>query len=343
VHRPTLVLAAGLVLAAAGALTACHTGETGAASDPAPSVSSVADTDAFPVTIKTSFGPVTLTEQPTRIVALGTNDTDNLLSLGVVPVGMTKVSWGGNARGSDPWTDAGLKKLGASLPTLLDDTDGVPMDAIAALNPDVILATNYGLTKQQYQTLTKIAPVVAYPGAAWTTTWQDSLRMDGEATGLTAQADTVARQTQAELDKAKADYPQLQGRTFIWSALSATDLSSIAYYTPTDSRPMLLTSLGMRNAPIITRLAKPGQFYGSISAERATDLVSDVLISYVTKPSDATTYEKDRLVGRIPAIAAGHLAVFPEGFAAEAGTVTTPLSIPYAIAHFVPKIAAAVS
>jgi len=342
VLRRTFALTAGLALAG-GALTACHTGKTGAASDPEPSVSAVADANAFPVTIKTSFGPVTLKRQPARIVALGTNDADNLLSLGVVPVGMTKVSWGGNPRGSDPWVDARLKDLGAKLPTLLDDTDSVPMDAVAALNPDVILATNYSLTRQQYQTLSKIAPVVAYPGAAWTTTWQDSLTMDGEATGLMTQAKTVAQKTQADLDAAKAKYPQIQGKTFIWASLSTTDLSSVAFYTPSDARPLLLTTLGMRNAPIITKLSKPGQFYGTVSAERAADLSSDVLISYVNKPSDATTYAKDRLVGRIPAIKAGHLAVFPEGFAAAAGTRTTPLSIPYAIAHFVPQIAAAVS
>lgn len=349
--RRPLFLTAGAALTLglfSGLVSACTTGPTGGAAGSTPSSSSSASVaaDAFPVTLTSSLGTVTISKEPTRIVALGTNDEDDLLALGVVPVGATKVGWGGNKRGSTDWTDARLSKLGvtgAQRPALLDDSTTVPVDDIAKLSPDLIMATNYSLTKQQYRQLSKIAPVVGYPGAPWVTGWQECLKLAGEATGRQAAAAKVTRQTDAAIAAAKKAYPQIQGKTFIWGALGTADLSSVPYYTPEDARPLLLTQFGMKNAPVITRLSKKGQFYGTVSAERAASLKSDVFLTYTEKASDLKTFEKNALIGQIPAIRAGHLVGFPEGQTAESGTVTTPLSIPYAIKHFLPPIAAALT
>jgi iron complex transport system substrate-binding protein len=341
VLRRTLGIAAATTLAL-GALTACSTGSTTAA-DPAGSLASPADADAFPVTIdNATFGPVTIDKAPTRIAALGTQDGDNLLALGVVPAGVTKVSWGGDDQGSTPWFESELQKLGGSMPTQYDDSDSVPIDEIAKLAPDLILATNYSLTRQQYAQLSKIAPVVAYPGAPWTTSWQDSLALDAKAIGREAEGEQVLERTERELADAKAANPDLVGKTFIWGALQTADLSSVSFYTPEDARPQFLTSLGMVDAPIIEKLSKKGQFYGTVSAERSADLVSDVFLTYGEKPSDAATYTADRLIGQIPAIKAGHLATYLADPVALSGTIPDPLSIPYAVEHFVPKIAAAI-
>ena len=341
--RRTLGLAAAVMLAA-GALTACSTGSTDSGSDAGGSVASAsaAEADAFPVTIdNANFGPVTIAKRPTRIAALGTQDGDNLLALGVVPAGVTKVSWGGDAKGSTPWFEDQLAKLGGTMPTQYDDSDSVPIDEIAKVAPDLILATNYSLTKQQYKQLSKIAPVVAYPGPAWTTTWQDSLALDAKALGLESKGQQILEQTEQELADAKAAHPELAGKTFIWGALETTDLSSVSFYTPEDSRPEFLVSLGMVNAPVIDKLSKKGQFYGTVSAERYADLKSDVFLTYGEKASDAATFTGDKLIGQIPAIKAGHLATFLADPTALAGTIPDPLSIPYAVDHFVPKIAAA--
>src|SRR5262249_41085300 len=150
----------------------------------------------------------------------------NLLALGVVPVGVVKVTWGGNKGGSTPWFDARLATLGGATPAHVDDSDSVPFDDIAALTPDLILVTNYGLSKADYTKLASIAKVVAYPGDAWITTWQKSLQMDGLAVGRPALAKQVERRTQAVLDRVRTDHPGLAGKTFIWAAMSATDLSS---------------------------------------------------------------------------------------------------------------------
>lgn len=344
--RRTLGLAAASLLAAA-TLTACSTGSTTSAdtdTDTAAggAASPTADTAAFPVTIdNATFGSVTIDKPPTRVAALGNQDGDNLLALGVVPVGVPRISWGGDDQGSSPWFEDRLAKLGASMPTQYDDSDGVPIDEIAEVAPDLIVATNYSLTRQQYDRLSKIAPVVAYPGAAWTTTWQDALALDAKALGLESKGREVLDRTNAAVSAAKAAHPDLAGKTFIWGALQTADLSSVSYYTPEDGRPQFLEALGMVNAPIIEKLSKKGQFYGTVSAERYADLTSDVFLTYGEKASDADTYTHDKLIGQIPAIKAGHLATFLADATALAGSSPDPLAIPYAVDHFVPKIAAA--
>jgi iron complex transport system substrate-binding protein len=341
--RRTPALVAAFALAAV-ALTACSTGPTGGTGESAtsPSTSAVADQSAFPVTIDHHFGETTIEKAPQRVVAIGSSDPDNVLALGVVPVGIGKVTWGGNEHGTTPWFDAKLDQMGGQQPTLLDQTDAIPFDDIAKLTPDVILATYSGLTKAQYDKLSKIAPVVAYPQDPWQTTWQDSLEMDAEALGRTEQAEQLEQATTQELDAVKQQYPELVGKTFIWAALATTDLSQVPYYTPGDARPTFLASLGMKNAPIIEKIAPQGEFYGQVSAERAAELKSDVLVTYAVKDSDAATYRSDKLIGQIPAIKSGHMFAATDNTASLAAGVPTPLSVPYAVAHFVPNLVKAV-
>src|ERR671911_2533961 len=202
-------LAAAPLLVAA--LTGCSTGSTSADAAAEPTATTTAEADAFPVTIEHAFGETTIESEPTRVATLGWTDHDHALALGVVPVGATKITWGGNEAGSTEWFDAAIEEAGAEAPVRYDDADGAPMDEIAELAPDLILATNSGVTEEEYAKLSKIAPVVAYPEAPWTTPWQTSLETVGRALGRTTQAEEVAARTQEQIDRAKADNPELQG------------------------------------------------------------------------------------------------------------------------------------
>ncbi|HWJ82553.1 MAG TPA: ABC transporter substrate-binding protein [Nocardioides sp.] len=343
-NRRSFLAASGASAAAVAAslfLTGCSTGATDASDTPSAATS--ADADAFPVTIEHAFGETTIPSEPTRVVSVGSSDQDHLLALGVVPVGIQKVTWGGNAGGTTPWFDAALEELGAETPTLLDQTDDIPVDEVAALEPDLILATLSGITQQQYDKLSRIAPVVAYPDQPWTATWQQSLEMTGEAVGRSELAAEVEEETEAAFTQARADYPELQGKTFIWGSLATTDLSQLYYYTPRDLRPVFLTSLGMENAPVIERISPKDSFYGQFSAERASELESDFFFTYAVKESDAQTFADDPLLGQIPAIESGHFWASTDNIASNAAGVPTPLSVPYALEHFVPHVAAAVT
>jgi iron complex transport system substrate-binding protein len=337
---PITVAAATLLLAA---LTGCSTGSTGGAEAAAePTAATTADHDAFPVTIEHALGETTIESEPTRVATLGWTDQDHALALGVVPVGATKITWGGNDAGSTDWFDAAVEEAGAEAPVRYDDADGAPIDEIAELAPDLILATNSGITEAEYAKLSKIAPVVAYPEAPWTTDWRTSLEMVGRALGRTTLAEEVAADTDATIEQARADNPELQGAELIYGYLAATDLSTIGMYAPEDPRVSILRDFGMVDAPAVADAIKPGEFYGTVSAEKASELSSDVFLTWVDSPESVATIEDDKLVGKIPAVADGHWYAETDKAKAMASTNPTPLSIPVIITDFLPQVVKAI-
>ena len=345
------LLAAGAALASVTALAACSTtttstgsdgGRSGTAGSSGSSGASGA-TDAFPVTVEHAYGRTVIEAEPTRVATLGWVDQDHVLALGVVPVGATEISWGGNAAGSTPWFDEELERLGGEQPVRYSDTDGAPVEEIAALAPDLVLATNSGLTQEEYDTLSDLAPVVAFPDEPWLTSWQDSLELVGAALGRSEQAEEVREQAEQVMAQTAEENPQLPGTSFIFASLTTADTSKIDYYTPADNRALLLEELGMVNAPVIERISKPGQFYGTLSAERAPELRSDVFITYAEQSRDLAVFEDDPLLGRIPGIATGHVVAATDKTEALGMSSPSPLSIPYAMSTFVPEVAEAVS
>src|SRR5918994_119938 len=95
--RPALRGAA--LLATALVVTSCGSGDdsdSGSETGGAASGSS----EAFPVTVRTAFGDVTVEEEPTRVVALGWSDAETALALGVQPVGVSDwLGFGGEGVG----------------------------------------------------------------------------------------------------------------------------------------------------------------------------------------------------------------------------------------------------
>ncbi|KQZ89305.1 hypothetical protein ASD62_08285 [Phycicoccus sp. Root563] len=337
--RPLRLVAASAAALLALSVAACSTGST----DTAAPTSAGADPNAFPVTINHVHGSTTIEKAPTRVATLGWSDQDFALALGVAPVGAVKITWGGNAQGSTPWYDAKLAEVGAAQPTRYSDADGAPVEEIAKLAPDLILATNSGITKEEYAKLSKIAPVVAYPGAAWGTPWQTSLDLVAKALGRTSQAATLAQQTEASIAAAATKYPQTRGKTFIFGSLTPTDTSSISYYTPLDNRPRLLVDLGMVNAPVVERLSKGStEFFRTISSEQAATLDADVFVTYTEGAGEMEKYLKDPLLRQIPAFASGGWVDASDKTDSLGLSAPSPLAIPWAMEKFVPLVAAAV-
>ena len=237
-------------------------------------------------------------------------------------------------RSSPPWARAE--------PTRYDDADGAPIEEIAKLTPDLILATNSGVTKEEYAKLSKIAPVVAYPGDAWGTPWQTSLEMVSKALGREKQAPAVLQATEDSIKAAAAKFPQTKDKTFIFGAMSPTDNSKIDYYTPLDNRPRLLVDLGMKNAPVVESLTKGStEFFKTISAEQASTLKSDVFITYTETDADMAKFLKDPLLGQVPALKTGGWVAATNKTDSLGMSAPSPLSIPWAMEKFVPTVAAA--
>ncbi|GGB77745.1 iron ABC transporter substrate-binding protein [Knoellia flava TL1] len=342
--RRSLVAAAASGVVAL-ALTACSTGPTSeAAADPATSSSSAVDKDAFPTTVKHAFGETTISAEPKRVATVGWNDADVVVSLGVIPVGATKITWGGNANGSTDWFDAAVTKLDADAQIArYDDTAGIPVEEIAAAKPDLILGVNSGITKEDYDKLSKIAPTVAYPGQAWGTSWEQSVELVGQALGRTELATKVAADTNKAIDDAIAKYPQIKRKSAAWAWFTPTDLSVVSLYTSQDLRPQILRRFGMVDAPTVAALSKGNtQFSANLSAEKSSTLAADALIFYVEKPEEVDTLKKHPLLGQIPALKTNHYVASADNAVALTMSSPSPLSMPVALEKFLPKIASAV-
>ena len=151
---------------AAALLTACGSEKPGA----------VADDGS--VTVTHAFGETKIPRPPTRVVSAGLTDADDLLALGVVPIAVN--DWfGAEPFGVWPWA---LPRLGTAQPAVINLADGVPVEQIAALTPDLIVATDAGLDKDTYDRLTAIAPTIAQAGREpFFEPWRDQAGSIGQA------------------------------------------------------------------------------------------------------------------------------------------------------------------
>ena len=166
------------------------------------------------MTITHAHGTTTIEKAPTRVATIGWADADVVAALGVVPVGAPKITWGGNAKGSTDWFDAAAAKLGVKDGDIAryDDSAGIPFDAIAATSPDLILGLSSGVSKEEYDKLSKIAPVVAYTTAPWGTPWQEQLTTIGTALGRSAAAADAARRHHQGDRRRRRGQPADQGQ-----------------------------------------------------------------------------------------------------------------------------------
>ena len=335
------VAAASLLVAA---LTGCSTGSTDStASEGEPTATTSADADAFPVTIEHALGETTIESEPTRVVAVGYAEADYPLSLGVVPVGADKIEYAGNENASSDWFDEALGDIeGAEQPKRFSTADGVPVDQIVKLQPDLVTATQSGITQEEYDRLTEAGiPVVAYPDAPYNTTWQESLEMVGQALGRSELAAQVQADTEQVIADTAAEFPQLEGKTFTFAGPNA-DPSSFYVYTTMDNRPRLLVELGMKNSPLVEERSEPGQFLFNISSERTAQLDADVFLTYATSEANVEELADNPLVKQIPAVADNRWYAQVDPIESIGLSAPSPLSIPVAMEMFIPKVAAAV-
>jgi iron complex transport system substrate-binding protein len=331
-----LTAAAALALSlAACATTPSDTGDTGGG----------AADGAFPVTIEHVYGETTIESQPERVATIAWANHEVPLALGVVPVGMSKATWGDDdGDGVLPWVEEKLEELGAETPVLFDETDGIDFEAVADTQPDVILASYSGITQEEYDTLSKIAPVVAYPEVAWGTSFQDMIRLNSAALGLAAEGDQLIVDLDAEVDAALANYPELDGKRILFSYIDPTDFSQIGFYTSHDTRPGFIESIGLPAPAVVEEeSASTSDFYVTVSSE-AADRFADVDVFVTYGEADGAIIgqlQSDPLLATIPAIANGSIAVLQNSTPLAASANPSPLSISWGIDDYFALLASA--
>jgi iron complex transport system substrate-binding protein len=295
-----------------------------------------AEESAFPVTITHKYGETTVESAPQRVVTIGLMDQDSLLALGIVPVGVTY--WFGDEElgGIYPWAEEAFGD--GEMPTLLKDTDGVEVEKIAQLAPDLIIGLYSGLNKQDYETLSKIAPVVAQSGdyPDYSMPWDEMALTIGTAVGQPAKMQEIVDGVKQRLaDEAEA-HPEFQGQT----AALITPYDGLFIYGPEDPRSRMLTDLGFTLHPVITT-ADDSEFGISLSSERTADLGDVGVAVWYDLNADKTVAD---IWNGLPAAQEGRFIDINEdqdGSYYVAHSFTTPLAIPYVLDRYVPQLAAA--
>lgn len=324
----TMLAVATIALAGCASAAADNTDDTAAA----------ASSDAgFPVTIEHAYGETVIESQPERVATVAWSNQEVPIALGVVPVGMAEVTWGDDdGDGVLPWVEDALEELGAETPVLFDETDGIDFEAVADTQPDVILAAYSGLTQEEYDTLSKIAPVVAYPEVAWGTSYEDMIRLNSQALGLAAEGDALIEELHGEVDAALADYPELADSKVLFSYIDPSDFSQVGFYTSLDTRPGFLEGLGFPVPAVVEEESDGVQFYTSVSAEQADRFADvDVFVTYGdASGSIIAQLQADPLLSQIPAIAEGRIAILEESTPLAASANPSPLSIGWGVDQY---------
>ncbi|HGK3710961.1 TPA: iron-siderophore ABC transporter substrate-binding protein [Streptococcus pneumoniae] len=281
-----------------------------------------------------AFGQTILDKNAT--IAWGNHDV--ALALGIVPVGFSKANYGVSAdKGVLPWTEEKIKELNGKA-NLFDDLDGLNFEAISNSKPDVILAGYSGITKEDYDTLSKIAPVAAYKSKPWQTLWRDMIKIDSKALGMEKEGDELIKNTEARISKELEKHPEIKGKIkgkkVLFTMINAADTSKFWIYTSKDPRANYLTDLGLVFPESLKEFESEDSFAKEISAEEANKINdADVIITY----GDDKTLEalqKDPLLGKINAIKNGAVAVIPDNTPLAASCTPTPLSINYTIEEY---------
>ncbi|MFB4419701.1 ABC transporter substrate-binding protein [Streptomyces sp. QL37] len=299
------ILATATVAVAALSLAACGTTE------PSSDDSAASAKPAGKITLTDAKGTkVTLDGPATKVVATEWNVVEDLVSLGVAPVGVADV------KGYTAWNTAAPltgdpKDIG---------TRGEPsIDTVAALAPDLVVATS-DLAPAVVKQLRKVAPVLEITSADAADqigTMTEGLDLIAKATGKEDRADTVKEDFEASLAEGKKALADAGlGGSEIASAdgYVASNQVSVRAYTGGSLLGAVNERLGLKNAWTVKGDASYG--LATTDVEGLTGL-GDVQFSYIANDVDgdafADTLAKNAVWKSLPFVKDGNVHRLPDG------------------------------
>lgn len=336
--RFSRVLGATTALALAAGMVACSSDDSNEPTEDTNSAASSAE--GFPIEVEHVYGVTEIPENSERVATVAWANHEVPLAMDIVPVGMSKVSWGDDdGNGILPWVEDKLDELGGEEPVLFDETDGIDFEAVADTQPDVILAGYSGLTQEEYDTLSKIAPTIAFPkdSVAWGTSVDDMITINSEALGLSDQGEALIEDLDSQAQAALDENPELKDKKVMFAFFDPTDLSQFGYYTSHDTRPGFLEGLGLPTPEVVEEAsAQSDDFYAEISSEAADQLQDvDIIVTYGDPDGDLIEQlQADPLLNKIPAIAEGNIVILEDDSPLAASANPSPLSIPWGISEY---------
>ena len=305
-------------------LTACGDGGTG-------SLSPSGETSAgYPVTLQTLFGDVEIEDRPENVVAMGWSDAETALALGVRPVGVA--DWQGYG---EPHVGPWAAELFGSEPVEVGTLEP-NLEAIAALEPDVILDTRSDHSSDRYDLLSQVAPVVGPPPGVevtYGTTWQEQTLQVARVLGETPRGEELVAELEGRFAELREDNPGFADTTI---AVGAYFDGQYGAYVPGDTRVDVLTELGFDYKPELVERAD-GAFYVDLSSELVEELDADLTVVF---PIGETTdpLDQDPVLRNIPSAKDDRLIVLEDPETANAFSSGSTLGIHHALDEIVPLL-----
>ncbi|MGD9621736.1 MAG: ABC transporter substrate-binding protein [Mycolicibacterium sp.] len=307
----------GVTAAGAAALTVgCRSAEPGR----------VADDGS--VTVRHAFGETRIPAPPTRVVSAGLTDADDLLALGVVPIAVT--DWfGGEPFGLWPWA---LPRLDGARPVVLNLIEGIPVDQITALKPDLIVATDAGLDQDTYARLSAVAPTVAQSGSeAFFEPWRQQATTIGQAVFRHDEMQQLIADVEAKFAAVKDAHPEFGGKKVL--LLAGTLHRDAVQVTGPSWRREFLTGMGLSVVETDGTLIPRDRIASVLDS-------ADILIWTTESEQERATLLADPTVAALSATAQQR-NVFTDKELAGAIAYASTLSYPVVAERLPPMIAAA--
>jgi iron complex transport system substrate-binding protein len=308
------------------ALLALGLGLTACGSDPEPEPDAGAAADgAFPVTIENKFGTTEIPAEPQRVVTVGFNDQDFVLALGVTPVGERELLGDYDAT-TRPWAQEQLP--GEAIRTV--GGEEIDLEAVAALEPDLIVGVYSFMDQAVYDQLSGIAPTLAQTDeyADGATPWQEQALLTGQALGREDEAQQLVDEVEGQFAQAVDENPDFAGTSL---AVDLTGVGSGHYLLGADDlRTQFFSDLGFTVPDTST----------DVSQERLDLLEADVL---AVNGYDQAAADADPLFSALGVVTEGRTVLLGSysGDVSAALGFGSPLSLPYLLDEVVPALAAA--
>ncbi|RUT35896.1 iron-siderophore ABC transporter substrate-binding protein [Paenibacillus zeisoli] len=169
-----------LIVVLMGALSACSTSGSKETSGNASSEPTTTAQTEKEIIVKHAMGEEKLKGIPQRVVVLDNGALDNLLALGVKPVGAPTVQL------EEPYP-AYLRSQAEGI-TNIGTIDEPNLETIASLKPDLILGSK-DTHEKIFEKLKRLAPTVYVESLGYT--WKDNLKVQAAALGKEAEADKL--------------------------------------------------------------------------------------------------------------------------------------------------------
>lgn len=293
----------------------------------------------FPIEVEHKYGTTTIEKKPEKIVTLGLSDQDAVLALGGKPIGA--IDWfKERPYGLWPWT----KDLwGDTPPEIVGERDDYNLEKILNLKPDLVIALYSGMTKEQYDELSKFAKTIGQPKGFddYGAPWQEMTRMAGKAMGLEAEADAKIKEIDDRFAAIREDHPEWKDRSV--AVVDPYQPGKMVAFQETDPKAAFLEQLGFQVPEEINKAARESKDNNAVelSTERLDMIDTDLIVVLAFDPDMAKQQlDANPVFQSLQAVKDGRVLYVPysEPAIGAALSFNTVLSIPYAIDQFVPLL-----